>query len=377
MSAKTILLHTALFLATVFTVALQGLGFVGRTAVSLEFWPLMQDGLVFALLLLAFLGTHEFGHYFAAVRHGVKVTLPYFIPVPFLLIGTLGAVIRIQEPVYSSRKLFDIGIAGPVAGFVVSVLLLLIGFATLPGPEHIHQFAGHEDVKAHVDATGTWPEAPVPSPDGETLILGGTLLYNAIASFFPDAPPMWEMYHFPWLFAGWLGLFFTALNLMPVGQLDGGHILYGLLGFKRHRVVARIFFTGIVLLAGVGVVPFLHELLADWDSAFATLSWGIWAVASFALLSKAFRQDWKQVVPAWLIAFGGAFALVYTVVGFNPAGGYLMWGVWAAFILFGSGIEHPPALVEEPLTRGRRILGWASVAVFVLCISPSPISILF
>lgn len=374
---RQIAIHTLLFLATVLTVSIQGLQFVGQTAVSMDLMDLLMDGLVFALLLLAFLGAHEFGHYIAARTHRLDVSLPYFIPLPFMFIGTLGAVIRMREPVYSRRHLYDIGIAGPAAGFVVSLIILGYGFATLPGPDFIHNFAGHEDTHAYVDQFGRYPTDATPSPNGETLVLGNTLLYGWMASFFEHAPPMWEMYHYPWLFAGWLGLFFTALNLMPLGQLDGGHILYSLVGAKTFKPLARFFYMAVLMLAGVGTVPFVHELLIDYDTAYATLSWGLWGLASFMMLMRAFRNELSWVIPGWIATFTATLLYVGFVAGFNPAGGYLMWLVWSLFILFGSGIEHPPVLVEQELTRGRRILGWVSMAVFALCISPSPISILF
>src|SRR5690625_7432967 len=106
-----------------------------------------RESALFATLLLAFLGVHEFGHYFAAVRHNVKVTLPYFIPVP-LGIGTLGAVIRFEERIRRTKQLFDIGIAGPVAGFVVALTALLSGFFTLPGPSDFEYFAVHQVLAA-------------------------------------------------------------------------------------------------------------------------------------------------------------------------------------------------------------------------------------
>ena len=185
-----------------------------------------------------------------------------------------------KEPVSDSRKLFDIGIAGPIAGFVVSLTVLLIGFATLPGPEFIMNFPGHEDVKAYVAEHNAWPDEPLPDAQGELLVLGNTLLYSFLASFFENAPPMWEMYHYPFLFAGWLGLFFTALNLMPVGQLDGGHIMYCLIGYRKHRIFARVFFITLVTLGGVGAVPVLHMLLESYDNHFATLSWSVMGTGS-------------------------------------------------------------------------------------------------
>src|SRR5690625_7700207 len=114
-----------------------------------------REGARFATLLLAFLGVHEFGHYFAAVRHNVKVTLPYFIPVP-LGIGSLGAGIRIEEQIRRTKQLFDIGIAGPVAGFVGALTVLLIGFFTLREPSCIESFAGHEVVAEHIAVPGTY-----------------------------------------------------------------------------------------------------------------------------------------------------------------------------------------------------------------------------
>ena len=375
--AKTLAKHIALFLLTVATVTERGVAFTGRFETADSLWSVVLDGLLFALLLLAFLATHEFGHYFAAVRHKVRTSLPYFIPLPFTFIGTFGAVIRIKEPVSDSRKLFDIGIAGPIAGFVVSLTVLLIGFATLPGPEFIMNFPGHEDVKAYVAEHNAWPDEPLPDAQGELLVLGNTLLYSFLASFFENAPPMWEMYHYPFLFAGWLGLFFTALNLMPVGQLDGGHIMYCLIGYRKHRIFARVFFITLVTLGGVGAVPVLHMLLESYDNHFATLSWSLWGLVAFMMLRRGLRGDWRWVIPAWIAAFSGAFSLVYGVVGFDPTAGFFIWFVWSVFLLFLVGIEHPPVFVDVPLTRTRRILGWTAIVVFILCISPSPVYVIF
>lgn len=377
LSRKTLAKHILLFLLTVVTVSERGIAFVGRFAVAESIWDLMLDGLLFATLLLLFLGTHEFGHYFASVKHRIRTSLPYFIPLPFLFIGTFGAVIKIKEPVTDSRKLFDIGIAGPIAGFVVSLAILLVGFLTMPGPEYIHNFPGHDTVQQYVDTFGAYPD--VPMSDGEipeVMVLGNTILFGFLASYFEDVPPMWEVYHYPFLFAGWLGLFFTALNLMPVGQLDGGHILYCLIGYRKHRIFARIFYVGLVTLAGVGVVPVLHTLLEGYDNSYATLSWSLWGLAILAMFSRAMQGNWKWIVPAWIVAFCGAMAGIYMFVGMNPAAGYLIWFVWSLFLLFLVGIEHPPVLLEKPLTPGRKVLGWLAMVVFVLCISLSPVFVI-
>jgi len=377
LSPRTLFKHIGLFLLTIVTVSERGVAFVGRFETADSAWSLVLDGLLFATLLLLFLGTHEFGHYFASVRHGIRTSLPYFIPLPFLFIGTFGAVIRIKEPVTDSRKLFDIGIAGPIAGFIVSIIILMIGFYTMPGPEYIRHFPGHDAIQQYVAANGVYPDNPMSTSEmSEVMVLGNTILFGFIASFFENVPPMWEMYHYPFLFAGWLGMFFTALNLMPVGQLDGGHILYCLIGSKRHKVFARLFYVGLTILGGVGAVPVINALVSGYDNAYATLSFSIWALILFAMHGKAFKYDLKWVIPAWISSLTGTILAITLVVGMNPAAGFLIWFVWSLFLLFLVGIEHPPVLVEKPLTPGRKLLGWIAMAVFVLCISLSPIYII-
>lgn len=379
---KTIAKHAGLFLATVATVALTGASFVGFNA---SLFPLVMPdlgdflrGLLFAGLLLSFLGVHEFGHFFAAMRHRVKVTLPYFIPVP-LGIGTFGAVIRIKEKINDTRKLFDVGIAGPMAGLVVSLVILLYGFATLPDPSYIQNFEGHEAVKNYVAEHGTYPEQPPEGAgqqqngEGQVLMLGNTLLYGFLAGFFENVPPMYEMYHYPFLFAGWLGLFFTALNLMPVGQLDGGHILYSLIGFRKHREVARYCFAGVTALAGIEAIPFIHTSLGEWDTAMRSMSWLIWAGILFLLLRRAFHGDLRWIMPILTLSLLATAAWLFGMVGHLETNSSLIWVFWSGFIAWFVGIEHPPAQYERRLSAGRRRLGWFSMGVFILCISPNPL----
>ena len=206
-------------------------------------------------------------------------SLPYFIPFPFNGIGTFGAVIRIKEPIPSMTKLFDIGTAGPVAGFVVAVGVLLFGLATLPSLDYIAELGGHEALQSYINEFGAFPtEIPTRSPsssgapDGDTslLVVGSTPLYWFLTQFFDNVPPLWEMYHYPFLFAGWLGLFFTAVNLLPVGQLDGGHMLYALVGAKWHTRLARVFVTLLLISGGIGYLqdmgPMLAETIHGWFS---------------------------------------------------------------------------------------------------------------
>lgn len=373
---KTILKHLSLFVITVITVSLAGAGFVGFNPslfpVSL---PTLSDffrGLLFAGLLLAFLGVHEFGHYFAALYHHVKVTLPYFIPVP-LGIGTLGAVIRIKQKINSTIEMFDVGAAGPLTGFIVAIGVLLYGFSTLPDPSYIQHFAGHESIKHYVSMHGSYPTSPTYQTHGNLLIVGNTLLYSFLASFFQNVPPMWEMYHYPFLFAGWLGLFFTALNLTPIGQLDGGHILYSLLGYKKHRTVARVFFIILLILASIEAIPFIHLTLGEYDYAYGLLSWAIWGGILLFIVRKAFHEDYSWVTPVMVGTLGITAFYLYFIVGNISTAGSLIWVVWSFFIAFMVKIEHPPAIYERELDPTRKFLGWLSMIIFVLCISPNPL----
>jgi hypothetical protein len=369
---KAVFKHSLLFVLTFICVSFTGILWVGQTANAETITDMLPEGILFATVFLFFLASHEFGHYFAAVYHRVRVTLPYFIPVPFG-IGTLGAVIRIKEKIEDSRKLFDIGIAGPIAGFVISLLTLLYGFATLPGPEFIANFDGHDEVIAYVEQHGTWPESPPEETEGMLMVMGDTLLYSFIASFFDQAPPMWEMYHFPFLFAGWLGLFFTALNLMPVGQLDGGHILYSLIVFRKHRKVARYAFGGITGLAGIEAIPFIHSILIEWNGTLASFSIFFWALLLFYLLRKAYHNEHAWIIPIWAASLAASVGYIFILGNGMDHTGSLIWVFWSFFLTFFVGLEHPPALYEQNLTPARKVLGWSAMVIFVLCISPNPI----
>lgn len=369
---KAIFKHSLLFILTFICVSVTGILWVGQSANADSFFDMLPEGILFACVFLLFLASHEFGHYFAAVYHKIRVTLPYFIPVPFG-IGTLGAVIRIKEKIEDSRQLFDIGISGPAAGFIISLATLLYGFATLPGPEFIHNFDGHDEVIAHIETYGTYPDSPPEETEGMLMVLGNTILYSSLASFFDNAPPMWEMYHYPFLFAGWLGLFFTALNLMPVGQLDGGHILYSLIGFRRHRKVARITFGFITALAGIEAVPFIHSVLIEWDNTLGSISILIWAFFLFFLMRKAFHNEFEWITPVWAISVMLSAGYLFVIADGLQQTGSLIWVFWTFFLTYFVGLEHPPALYEQNLTRKRKVLGWASMVIFILCISPNPI----
>ena len=271
----------------------------------------LKYGLRYSFLILFVLSCHEFGHYFAARIHKVKVTLPYYIPFPFLFLnpfGTMGAVIRMQSPSRTKKALFDIGIAGPVAGFVASLLVLIWGMTHLPPFEYI--FGIHpEYMHTGILTTG--------------FSFGNTLLYWGLGKILTSSPsvflpPMNEMYHYPFLCVGWFGLLVTALNLLPVGQLDGGHITYALLGSK-HRIVARVFFGFTLSMGLVGLLPFV----------------GINFLSSYSLAN---------------------------------------WLVWALLIYFVIKVDHPPVYDPEPIGFRRMIWGWFALFMFVSSFTPVPFS---
>ena len=203
--------HVTLFAVTLlFTTTVGALHYLsyssefGRRPVELSFASL-ADGLWYSLTLLGILGAHEFGHYYFCRRYDVDASLPYFIPAPIPLTGTLGAVIRIREAFPSRTALFDIGVAGPIAGFVVLVPALLIGMSL---------------------------STLVAVPTGPSVFyLGEPLLFQWVASlFFGQVPDGQTINIHPMVFAAWFGMLATALNLLPFGQLDGGHITYATVG---------------------------------------------------------------------------------------------------------------------------------------------------
>ncbi|HXJ83964.1 MAG TPA: site-2 protease family protein [Candidatus Methylomirabilis sp.] len=221
-------LSLALFLLTLLSTLIAG-GFWSESVPFLDFNPLhdplqLLKGAPFALTLLGILGTHEFGHYFTARSYGASVSLPYFIPAPPPLpFGTLGAVIVMRSPARDRNSLFDIAVAGPLAGLVVAVPLLLLGLS--------------------------WSRVG-PVSAGATSF-GDSLLMRFLTYLtFGRIPDGMDVFVHPVALAGWVGLFVTALNLFPVGQLDGGRIAYALFG-ARHRQVSIATFFALLALGAV------------------------------------------------------------------------------------------------------------------------------
>ena len=308
---KPYLVTIALFTTTFFTTTLAGVQWMNRDPIELSNF---HYGLPFSLSILFILAAHEFGHYIAARLYQVDVTLPFFIPfppfpivesVPFLFnpFGTMGAVIRMRSPLQSKKMLFDIGIAGPLAGLAATAGVLFYGFLTLPTIDYLYQI--HPEFVKHPTT-------------GEGFAFGNSALFFALSKFFAQnafVPPMTEIYHYPYLCAGWFGLFVTALNLIPVGQLDGGHIIYALVGSRAQSAIAWTFF---VLLIIVGLLGFLPLVIpgANWGS--------------------------------------------------------IGWLIWAAILYFIIKLRHPIVSDDEGLSPARTILGWLTIALFFFIFPPIP-----
>lgn len=197
---------------------------------------LLLDGASFAIPLLLILLFHEFGHYLMSRKRNIKTSLPYFIPGPTIL-GTFGAVIKSKSPFRSRRDLIDVGAAGPIPGFIVAVIVVILGLS-------------HSQVTAQI------PE--------EGLTLGNSLIFLLLSNLVLNVPPGHDVLLSPMAFAGWAGLFVTMLNLLPIGQLDGGHITYALLG-KHQKKVAR------------------YTVFALIPLGFFWIGWLFWAVLAFVI----------------------------------------------------------------------------------------------
>jgi membrane-associated protease RseP (regulator of RpoE activity) len=183
---------------------------------------------------MSILLAHELSHYIASRKHNVEATLPYFIPAP-TLIGTFGAFIKMKSPVTTRKALLDIGISGPLAGFIVSVIVSVIGL-------YLSRVVPVQETK-------------------DALSLGDSLLFSTLSQLILDYQPGSEdvLLH-PVAFAGWIGFFVTSLNLLPIGQLDGGHIAYSLFG-ERHAYLSK------------GLIPILFLL-----GIFLWEGWALWAI---------------------------------------------------------------------------------------------------
>ena len=311
------MLNLLMFFLTVISVIFAGGYFNQTEALPTQPLPaitaLLKTGWPFAVSLLAILAAHEFGHYFAGRAHKVKVSLPFFIPMPFSPLGTMGAFINMKEPPRNKRVLMDIGVAGPIAGYVVSLVVIWIGLSL-----------------SHLDTI------PLTFPQGQGLQIEGNSLTYLIMKWlyfgkwlpqpadYGNLSPFiyWIRYFFtahpvplggidvmihPVAWAGWAGLLVTSLNLIPAGQLDGGHIFHLLFGTKGSK---RIYPVLLALLLGLGFL------------------WSGW----------------------WL---------------------------WAALLFFFGRVYAEPLDQITPLDNKRKVLGVLALIIFVLTFIPVPLSLVF
>jgi len=273
--------HIVLFVATCLSTLLAGSMFSGSPtfdALRGSSWmSWLVSGVPFAFTLLAILGVHEFGHYFTARHYGASVSLPYFIPAPPpFLFGTLGAIIRMRSPARDRNSLFDIAAAGPLAGLAVAVPALILGL--------------------------TWSTI-VPEPPEGHVVFGGSLLMGTLTQALVGPIPRGMMlFTHPMADAAWVGFFVTALNLFPVGQLDGGRIAYALFG-RRHRLVGMTTFAALLAL---GVVT-------------GAINWMVWAALLFFLVGFHHSPPLDDVTPLtpgrWVV---GVICLILLVLLIPP-----------------------------------------------------------
>jgi membrane-associated protease RseP (regulator of RpoE activity) len=386
---KTILRHSGLFIGTFITTTLAGADLCFQQSLILYredsiginsnfTWEHFAMGMQFSIPLLLFLTCHEFGHYFAALYHKVKSSLPYYIPVPpvpMFNIGTLGAVIRIQSRPYSTKQFFDIGIAGPIAGFVMSLLILFYGFTTLPPAEHIFEI--HPEYKQyglqyadHVYEKEFYEKELADKKVQGTIdvFVGKNLAYIFFERYVADSsrvPNVHEVIHYPVLFAGLISLLFTALNLFPIGQLDGGQVSYGLFGDKLHRRIGSVAFVVLLFYSGLGL-EYIGPRMSN-NALLITIP--IYLFGMFIALS-GLRMSRRDTAMYAVVMFAVHFILARL---FPTLVGYSGWLIFAVVIGAVVGVKHPTAVIEQPLDSRRVALGWLALIIFILCFSPAPI----
>ena len=284
---QRVIINVLLFLATVCTTVVAGAMLEGVN--PLVHPEELTRGFPFSFALIFILLSHEFGHYISSRIHRIDATLPYFIPAP-TFIGTFGAFIKMRSPVLDRKALLDVGAAGPITGFIVALPFLIIGL-----------------MLSEVKTIATAPEGG--------LFIGSSLLLSFLTRIiFGDLPDTQQIFLHPVAFAGWIGLLVTSLNLLPVGQLDGGHIAYAVFGEKQEKI-SRVTFVALIALG--------------------TYKW--------------IGQLFNLQIPGWE-----------------------GWIIWALLLQF-MGLKHPrPINHWIELDQKRKVIGWIALAIFVITFTPVP-----
>ncbi|WP_424963816.1 site-2 protease family protein [Ekhidna sp.] len=398
---KTLLIQLSLFIVTLITTTFAGAEWtLGKFVIFGMSWKDFLFGFNFSIPFLLILTVHEFGHYFTARYHKINVTLPYYIPMWFgfaglASLGTMGAFIRIKENILSRTKYFDVGVSGPIAGFVVAIFLLVYGFKTLPETEYIYEIHPEYEVfganfEERMEGLDTLILKKDLNPDRlafETLqdtidtgregsvYFGDNILMNLGRQYLaPDdryIPSSKELMHYPVLLAAYLAFFFTALNLLPIGQLDGGHVLFGLFGAKNHAIISRVLFTAFLFYAGLGWVTSadLSNTSPEGIGNFA-ISIALYLAVVYWSAFSVFKQKRDRLLYATIL-----FTVQFFVASIFKIEGYTGWLLFSILIGRFIGVDHPPVVDNSELTIGRKILGWVALVIFILSFSPQPLVI--
>ncbi|MCX7909430.1 MAG: site-2 protease family protein [Ignavibacteria bacterium] len=330
--------HFLLFLVTFVSTMIAGTQWAMKNYLEVTNW---HFGLTYAILIMTFLLSHEMGHYIASRIHKVEASLPYFIPSPLPDLnpfGTFGALIATRSPIPNRKVLFDIGISGPLAGFLVSLVFIIYGLINLPPKEYIYSI--HPEYL--IQFGGNIPQTG--------LHFGDSLIFSILTNLFANPngwlPPMNEIYHYPFLCVGWFGLFVTILNLLPFGQLDGGHIIYAMFGNYQWKIAKTLWW--VMLIFGLGsILNFFLYLFQDIDYPSSLY---IWLQDNLLPLLKTL----KSYFPFWFDAWGG-------------------WLFWAVFTKLFIRIPHPYIPQTSPLNGTRLFLGYVAIIVLILSFTPNGI----
>ncbi len=371
-------------------------------------WPDFIDGFQYSVPFLLILTVHEFGHYFMARYHKVKVSLPYYIPAWFGFLGTMslgsmGAFIRIRQRIASISQTFDIGIAGPLAGFIVALGVLFYGFTHLPPKEYVfkihpeYQLFG-DNYEAIVYAKDTFclksdleKIAPLHAAriESDTIFInqGGAVSFKIGSSILFDymknnwvpeeeldrLPNDRELMHYPILLAGFLALMFTALNLLPIGQLDGGHIIFGMFGAHLHAYISKGFYIIAILYSGLGVgfLGFINPFIINRPITDLLIDLLLYVGIIFYLLQRVFSKIQTQI----MIALAIYVAQMGVVFMWPETTGYSGWFLFILIVGRYIRVQHPAAKINKPLTPVRQALGWLAIIIFIISFSLKPLII--